>query len=233
MGMLYLIRHGQASFGEISYDKLSDRGTKQAELLGDYLIQTNTNFEYMVSGTLERQHHTAATLMATMGSHILSSDLRLLTEFNEYDSEGVFREILPSIMANDIRASYDGYHMMKDGKAFQRTLDRVLDRWMGMEPGEYEVESWDTFKKRVLRAIENLDLSGKKKVAAVTSGGVIAACMHLFLDVPPRRAMALSWQCLNSSMTIWLTGKKGLRLYAWNLAPHLELCGNPDMITYR
>ena len=36
MTTIYLIRHGQASFGAESYDKLSPNGELQAKLLGQY-----------------------------------------------------------------------------------------------------------------------------------------------------------------------------------------------------
>ncbi|HCT4576619.1 TPA: histidine phosphatase family protein, partial [Pseudomonas aeruginosa] len=37
MGSIYLIRHGQASFGADDYDVLSPTGIRQAEILGDHL----------------------------------------------------------------------------------------------------------------------------------------------------------------------------------------------------
>lgn len=38
MGSIYLIRHGQASFGADDYDVLSPTGIRQAEILGDHLL---------------------------------------------------------------------------------------------------------------------------------------------------------------------------------------------------
>ena len=36
MTTIYLVRHGQASFGAASYDKLSATGEQQATVLGQY-----------------------------------------------------------------------------------------------------------------------------------------------------------------------------------------------------
>jgi len=36
MGTLYLVRHGQASFGAADYDNLSELGHKQSARLGEY-----------------------------------------------------------------------------------------------------------------------------------------------------------------------------------------------------
>jgi broad specificity phosphatase PhoE len=41
MGQLYLIRHGQASFGAEDYDNLSELGHQQAQQLGAYFKQKN------------------------------------------------------------------------------------------------------------------------------------------------------------------------------------------------
>jgi broad specificity phosphatase PhoE len=37
MGTLYLVRHGQASFGADDYDQLSELGRRQSVRLGEYL----------------------------------------------------------------------------------------------------------------------------------------------------------------------------------------------------
>lgn len=37
MTTIYLVRHGQASFGTASYDQLSAKGEQQAQVVGDFL----------------------------------------------------------------------------------------------------------------------------------------------------------------------------------------------------
>jgi broad specificity phosphatase PhoE len=39
MGTLYLVRHGQASFGADDYDQLSELGRRQSVRLGEYLAR--------------------------------------------------------------------------------------------------------------------------------------------------------------------------------------------------
>ena len=53
MGTLYLVRHGQASFGEVDYDVLSPLGRQQSVRLGEYFKYKGIGFEAAVSGTLE------------------------------------------------------------------------------------------------------------------------------------------------------------------------------------
>jgi hypothetical protein len=40
MTTIYLVRHGQASFGAASYDQLSAKGEQQAQVVGDFFKQT-------------------------------------------------------------------------------------------------------------------------------------------------------------------------------------------------
>ena len=58
MGTLYLVRHGQASFGEDDYDRLSPLGHRQAQQLGRYLgerfAREGVQIETVLMGSLRR-----------------------------------------------------------------------------------------------------------------------------------------------------------------------------------
>ena len=58
MGTLYLVRHGQASFGEADYDRLSELGHKQSRRLGEYFAAKGITFDAVVTGTLRRHAET-------------------------------------------------------------------------------------------------------------------------------------------------------------------------------
>ena len=64
MSEIYMIRHGQASFGSRNYDVLSPLGTTQAEILAEHLIATGLRFDAVYAGTLERQAATGRALAA-------------------------------------------------------------------------------------------------------------------------------------------------------------------------
>ena len=44
MTNIYLVRHGQASFGKKDYDNLSEIGKKQSFLLGEHFKKLKLNF---------------------------------------------------------------------------------------------------------------------------------------------------------------------------------------------
>jgi broad specificity phosphatase PhoE len=45
MSEIYLIRHGQASFGSDNYDRLSPLGVRQAQCLAKHLAKTDKSFD--------------------------------------------------------------------------------------------------------------------------------------------------------------------------------------------
>ena len=45
MATVYLIRHGQASFGAENYDKLSELGCRQAHIAGEYFRDYGIQFD--------------------------------------------------------------------------------------------------------------------------------------------------------------------------------------------
>ena len=60
MGTLYLVRHGQASFGAADYDRLSELGERQSERLGRYWAERGLRFDAVITGTLRRHAQTWA-----------------------------------------------------------------------------------------------------------------------------------------------------------------------------
>ena len=50
MGTLYMVRHGQASFGADDYDHLSDLGRKQSVRLGEWFAHKGVDFEGVMTG---------------------------------------------------------------------------------------------------------------------------------------------------------------------------------------
>ena len=57
MGAIYLVRHGQASFGAADYDALSPRGFEQSTVVGTELLRRNVSFSQVRSGSLAQYAH--------------------------------------------------------------------------------------------------------------------------------------------------------------------------------
>ena len=69
MSEIYLIRHGQASFGEENYDKLSLNGVKQAQILARHLSRTGKSFDQFFSGrVVDGKHPETGSLAVFSGN---------------------------------------------------------------------------------------------------------------------------------------------------------------------
>ena len=59
MGLVLLVRHGQASFGADDYDVLSETGVEQSRFLGRALAAQGVAPRAVVHGAMRRQRDTA------------------------------------------------------------------------------------------------------------------------------------------------------------------------------
>ena len=92
MGTLFLVRHGQASFGAADYDQLSELGHRQCVRLGEHLAQRGVQFEATLTGTLRRHAQSLAGIHEGLGRATATFEQPGL---NEYDSEAIVRAIHP------------------------------------------------------------------------------------------------------------------------------------------
>ena len=67
MGQLYLVRHGQASFGADDYDQLSELGQRQSRRLGEHWAERGVVFDAVITGTLKRHAQTWAGIASGAG----------------------------------------------------------------------------------------------------------------------------------------------------------------------
>ncbi|HEY2267085.1 MAG TPA: histidine phosphatase family protein [Streptosporangiaceae bacterium] len=220
MGVLLLVRHGQASLGAADYDRLSELGRRQAQVVGARLAGPGLTIDRVVAGELRRQRDTAEAIMTALGRPLseLGTDGRL----DEYDHVAVMARHDAGIsFAN---ATADG----ERGRQLQSALEEAIGSWIsgGTEYGE----THDTFIDRVQASIADL-VTKPGGTVAVTSGGVIAAYCALSLGLPVERWPSLARLVVNASITKIISGRTGTSLVTFNDHAHLE--SDRALITYR
>jgi broad specificity phosphatase PhoE len=239
MGILFLVRHAQASFLERNYDKLSERGEEQARLLGQYWSQRNVVFDRACRGPCARQKDTA---------NLLSDEYRkaglgfpnplVLPEFDEYEGEAVLERSLPRLLENDLSVrNLHSAFQSSSGSArrratFQKLYEAVIGNWVDDAIPLPGVETWAEFCSRVNSGLTNfLSCGGRgERVAIVTSGGPIAVAMQRALNLSPQHTLRVSWMSRNCSWSEFLYSKNRFTLSAFNSHPHLN---EVAMQTYR
>ncbi|WXL27591.1 histidine phosphatase family protein [Ectopseudomonas mendocina] len=236
MGCIYLIRHGQASFGADDYDVLSPVGIRQAEILGSHLAELGTRLDRSISGDLRRQQHTAnAALDQLRNTHGAAPKLEIDPAFNEFDTEAVIRALLPDMLTEEPQA----LHIMRNGATnrneFQRIFSKLIQRWVNAEYDNANLQSWQGFVEQVQAGLERIlnAAESKQNIAVFTSGGTITALLHLITGIAPAQAFELNWQIVNTSLSCLKFRGSQVSLASFNSHVHLQLMKAPELITYR
>ncbi|MEV7551005.1 histidine phosphatase family protein [Amycolatopsis sp. NPDC089917] len=218
MGAIYLVRHGQASFGAENYDQLSPRGFEQSTVVGEELLRRGVEFSQARSGSLARQRDTAATALKVLGSGIaVVEDER----WNEYDHV-------------DIAKHHAGGARQNDSRAYQSALDSALSSWVSAGASGPCAETWPQFLERVKGALADVVASlGKGEHAVVfSSGGVIATACGALMGTPEAGLLKLNRVTVNAGITKLVSGRGGVTLLSFNEHPHFE-AEAAELLTYR
>nr|WP_298140384.1 histidine phosphatase family protein [uncultured Pseudomonas sp.] len=236
MGNIYLIRHGQASFGADDYDVLSPTGIRQAEILGAHLAQLGVRLDRCLSGDLRRQQHTASAALSQFGAADLPQpELEVDPAFNEFDADAVIRTLLPELLPDEPQALHILRNAPQNRAEFQRLFALLIGRWISGAHDSAQLQSWPDFVAQVRAGLERLldRAEGKQNIAVFTSGGTITALLHLITGVPPASAFELNWQIVNTSLSCLKFRGKQVSLASFNSHVHLQLLKAPELITYR
>lgn len=232
MGSIYLIRHGQASFGADNYDVLSPVGVRQAEVLGKHLEQLGISLDRCVSGSLRRQQHTANAALQHMSN---APALDIDEAFNEFDADAVIRTLLPDLLPEEPEA----LHILRNGAQnrteFQRLFAKLIQRWISGEHDKPGLQSWQAYVEQVEGGLRRIleQAGSKQNIAVFTSGGTITALLRLITDVPAAKAFELNWQIVNTSLSQLKFRGSEVSLASFNSHVHLQLLKAPELITYR
>ncbi|MGE5621802.1 MAG: histidine phosphatase family protein [Bacillota bacterium] len=235
MGQIYLVRHGQASFGSADYDQLSELGFEQARLLGEWFANSRQTFHCVVTGDMRRHRQTADTCLSVLPkAHRVETDWLTDPDFNEFDHHEVMVRHRPEFEDPDAVKRFLASHP-KARYAFQEIFLAGMSRWMS---GEYDAdyrESWPAFRRRCVTALQRLVAAADKSqnIIVFTSGGTISTiCQHL-LGLSDRQAAELNWTLVNCAVTKLLYQPGRVTLSYLNNYAHLEWLGQPHTITYR
>ncbi|MBA4175855.1 MAG: histidine phosphatase family protein [Leptothrix sp. (in: Bacteria)] len=217
MGTLYLVRHGQASFGAADYDQLSALGTRQCRALGQWFAGRGITFEGVLRGTLRRHEQSlaaiAAGLAADAGPAALPEAL-VWPGLNEYDPEALIRCVHAGPLARP--DSPEAY------RAHFRLLRQALTRWMAGQATPEGMPSWAQFAAGVAAALDHVRRAHHGPVLLVSSGGPIATAVHQVLGTPAEAVVEMNMRIRNSALTEFAFTPKRHMLLSFNHLPHLD-----------
>ncbi len=234
MSTLYLIRHGQASFGAADYDVLSELGAKQSRALGRFWAERRLALDAVYRGPRRRHDGTTQHLMnAASEAGATPPAAEVIDGLDEYPAFELLKHWMPILTRDDPElASLLSRTGAESGAArLWEVFERVIGKWARGELSSGDLESFDQFTDRVTSALHEIMASeGRgRSVAVITSGGPIAIAVRLALAVPDERTLRLAWVLANASVTELRYRDTELTLVGFNRIDHLP----PELITYR
>jgi broad specificity phosphatase PhoE len=224
MGTLYLVRHGQASFGADNYDQLSPLGHQQSVRLGQYFQSKGIRFDAVLTGTLVRQKQTYAGICEGMGAAQPSAQSLDWPGLNEYDSEAVIAAIHPHKLPKPDTPELYRHHfrLLRDG----------LTQWMNGVVSPQGMPSYPDFQQGVTRALTHVRTQCEGNVLLVSSGGPIATAVGHILGTTPEATIALNLRIRNSAVTELAFTPKRHTLITFNTLAHLDAPEHASWITH-
>ena len=220
MTELVLVRHGQASFGEDDYDKLSELGWRQSRWLGEHFAAGGAAFDRVIRGSMRRHAETLAGIGEGMGGALAAGEVD--ARLDEYDSHALLRAHLgtkPLPTGDDRRAHF-------------RVLREAMYGWTDGTLSGSAHEPFAEFRGRVLAALAAAREGAAKRVLVVSSGGPISTILAEVLGMPQRGVVDLNLQTRNTGITELQAGVARIHCVSFNNVPHLDRPDRAGALTY-
>lgn len=214
MGVVHLVRHGQASWGAADYDVLSALGEEQSGVVGAALSARGITPDVVLHGAMVRQRRTAELASAAAGwGRALEGD----DGWDEIDHVAAL-SALPD---------------PDDGGAGDpdRRFASAVQRWMTGEHDSDYHETFAGFLARVDAAADAVTARVRDSGTAVvfTSGGPIARTASRLVDGDVSTYRKLARVVINTGVTTLVTSPRGTTLLTFNDHAHLP----SDLVTHR
>ena len=224
MGTLYLIRHGQASYGQPDYDRLSPRGVEQALAIGRWAAGANLGALY--AGPHRRQQQTAQYAGEAAAGGLPA--LHTVVELAKYPAFDMLHHFVPRLIAEEPR--FAELTSAPTPRLLDQAFQTVLSKWSRDEWADDGVERVAAFVERIRTGFDRvLRAAGSgARLACVTSAGPIGVAVGLVFGTPADRMVRTSIVIRNASITELRFRSQGfdwqpdqLSLVTFNLTAHL------------
>lgn len=234
MRLVYLVRHGQASFGKRDYDALSDLGHEQSRLLGRAFAVREVVPDVVIRGELRRHRETAEGIVAGLADVGVDRQVPIEVDpgWDEFDFQHVVEVHKPRYRSRTVMMA----DLIRSGapkQKFQEVFEEATARWTGGGADHDYHESFPAFSGRVQAALLAAAAATPEKGTAVvvTSGGPIGLAVSHLLTGDASLWGQLNKVAVNTAVTKIINGRSGLTLASYNDHSHVE--HDRRLLTYR
>lgn len=214
MGVIYLVRHGQAGHDENGYGSLTDLGREQVRNVGKHLARRVGRLNFAESGSLARQLETVQEIVAQFKDGT-SPEPVVNKGWNEYDLTRLTSRDMPPV-----GKSAEAADAQRD---FQRDLDKALLAWAadGHSTGAGSYAEYRGSIREALKEIATFAGPGQVALAA-SSAGTIAAVVAELWGVDSQTWPVIARTMVNASITKLIVGSTGINVMSVNDHAHAD-----------
>jgi broad specificity phosphatase PhoE len=235
MAVIYLVRHGQASFGAENYDKLSDLGCRQAQVTGEYFRDCGIHFDAVYSGDLSRQRDTARLAIASQSADIPH---HIDPRFNEVQNEEQLKFLMPEVIKRDAKIQALVDKGLSSSKDYQKVIDAVFNYWVSADCNDSRIQSWDEFSQGAQQALADVMAAqgSGKTIGIFTSGGTLATMVAQILGLGGEQTYQLYEPIFNCSVSQLFYSESKVSLSYFNDCSFLRVLGQQraeNLLSYR
>jgi broad specificity phosphatase PhoE len=223
MGTLFLVRHGQASFGAANYDQLSPLGHQQCVRLGQYFAERGVRFDGVLRGSLKRHEQSLNGLLEGLNQSDAPTP-SVWPALNEYDSAAV----LKTVHSGELKAP----HSKEAYRDHFRLLRQGLTRWTTGAAMPEGMPSFKEFQAGIVAALDHVRAAHQGNVLLVSSGGPISTAVTYVLGAPSEVLIDLNMRIRNSAVTEFSFTPKRHQLHTFNTLAHLDGEAWAKWVTY-
>lgn len=235
MATIYLIRHGQASFGADDYDKLSELGCRQASMAGEYFRDSGIHFDAVYSGDLSRQRETARLAIASQPE---DTPHHIDPRFNEIQNDEQLKCLMPEVIKHNPTVQALVEKGLSSSKDYQKVIDAVFNYWVSPACDEPRIQSWADFSGGARQALTEVmrEQGAGKTVGIFTSGGTLATIVAQVLGLGGEQTYQFYEPIFNCSVTQLFYSHSKVSLSYFNDCSFLQVMGKQqgeNLISYR
>jgi broad specificity phosphatase PhoE len=228
MGVIYLVRHGQAGHDENGYGSLTDLGREQARNVGRHLARRTGSLSFAASGNLARQLETVQEIVGQFEPGAAPEPI-VNAGWNEYDLTHLTSREMPPVGTSTEAATAQ--------RDFQRDLDKALLDWAA-DDHSTGAGSYTAYRESIRQAITEIAAhAGPGQVAlAASSAGTIGAVIAELWGVDSQTWPMISRTMVNASITKLIVGSTGINVMSVNDHAHADVAdakGGRPLLTMR
>ena len=235
MATIYLVRHGQASFGAENYDKLSDLGCRQATVVGEYFRDHGVRFDAVYSGDLSRQRNTARLAVASQPAEVSH---HIDARFNEIENDLQLKYLMPDVIKINPKIEAMVNKGLSSSKDYQKVIEAVFNYWVSPVCNDTRLQSWAEFSGGARQAMSDVmhEQGAGKTIGIFTSGGTLATIVAQILGLDGEKTYQLYEPIFNCSVTQLFYSRSKISLSYYNDSSFLQVLGQQQgeaLISYR